>query len=82
MRTWSGALLVGMSLLLGCGECEDDFDCPGDRICRAGQCEAFVCKRHEDCAPAQVCSRNKCRAAPTVEPPPSGDPIKLPGAGG
>lgn len=67
MRAWIAALSIGAALLIGCGECEEDFDCPGSRVCRDGQCERFICRDHRDCPPAQTCASNRCRATPPRE---------------
>ncbi|MCA9542627.1 MAG: hypothetical protein KC620_27210, partial [Myxococcales bacterium] len=42
----------------GCTECEDDYDCGGTLICAEGVCEAFVCRRDEDCPPGHGCAEN------------------------
>lgn len=81
MRT---LLLTLMALTLGCAECEGDFDCPGTQLCNteAGECEAFVCKRAQDCPPGHGCSENRCsEKAPPSEAPPTPDALVLtPGA--
>lgn len=65
--------LMGFALgcVLGCSECEKDFDCPGTKVCNVseGTCEAFACKSDRDCPPTRTCKANHCKA----NRPPSAD---------
>lgn len=56
-------LLMGLAsalLSIGCGECEDDFDCPGQSVCTDAVCARVVCTRDTACPPTQRCSANAC----------------------
>ncbi len=69
-------LLIGL-WGLGCSECEVDYDCPGTRICTDGVCEAFVCRRNEDCPPGNQCAANACRENPAQPAPDAPDAIVI-----
>lgn len=65
-----------MLLLVGCGECADDFDCPGVEVCTDARCERARCTRNEACPPAQVCRANACVEAAAAAPP-IGKPVVI-----
>lgn len=76
----SRLLIAGLlAAALGCAECEQDFDCPGTQLCNAsGECEAFVCKRSQDCPPGHVCGDNRCEErAPSQDAPDAPDALVL-----
>lgn len=63
--------------LSGCGECADDFECPGVQVCTDGRCARARCSQNQACPPAQVCRDNACvRARPVAPPQP--DPVVAP----
>jgi hypothetical protein len=66
-------------LAAGCGECENDYDCPGGQVCNSGSstCEALVCGRDADCAPGQACRSNRCRAGREGDAGPAPDALVL-----
>jgi hypothetical protein len=61
--------LLALTLLTGCGECSDDYDCPGTRVCdpESSTCEALICRADRDCPPAHTCGDNTC--TPTAASP-------------
>lgn len=71
-----GILCALVGLLISCGECEDDFDCPGQSVCTDAVCERVICTRDTACPPGQRCDGNACvpvRAAPAS----AGAPITI-----
>ena len=73
---------IGLALLLsGCGECSDDFDCPGVDVCTDAVCERARCTRDEACPPAQVCRANACVERRAVAPPQPEPVVITPGQG-
>lgn len=67
------AIVLG---LLGCGECEDDYDCPGQAVCTDAVCARVVCTRNTACPPAQRCQANAC-VPQTPEAPQSAAPVTV-----
>ena len=64
------SIVLVAALTLGCGECDNDFNCPGTDICSDGSCERFVCKVSVDCPPGRTCKDNSCkvRTSPPAVP--------------
>lgn len=74
------AALVGLLVAsAGCAECEDDYDCPGARICdrESATCEALVCRVDRDCPPAQTCADNACTPTPATPAPDAPDAVVI-----
>ena len=67
--------------LLGCGECEQDYDCPGRLVCNKSlsQCERFVCKKDQDCGVGHICNENRCEQTTETGPNESVDDLELQG---
>ncbi|PIE20149.1 MAG: hypothetical protein CSA66_01390 [Proteobacteria bacterium] len=57
------ALFVGHACDSDDGGCADDFDCPGEQVCKlsTSSCEPFVCKADDDCTGGQSCDDNVCK---------------------
>ncbi|MEE2756082.1 MAG: hypothetical protein VYA30_05455 [Myxococcota bacterium] len=60
---WRAILLIACLSTHGCGECEEDYDCPGTLICNVAskRCEALVCRSHKDCEVGYSCTENRCQ---------------------
>ena len=58
--------LFAIAYAVGCAECEVDYDCPANEICKAssGQCAAVECTVNQDCPPDRRCTRNQCVESP------------------
>jgi len=44
-------------------QCESDFDCPPDMVCRNGKCisvKEIICKDDDDCPDGYVCRNGEC----------------------
>lgn len=79
-RPLSAAALVGLLVALSaCAECEDDYDCPGARICdrASATCQALVCRVDRDCPPAQTCADNACTPTPATPAPDAPDAVVI-----
>ena len=74
--TWS-ILLTVAPVMYGCGECENDYDCPGNQICQAESnvCEEYVCTSDAECPPGHECTENTCRQTESRSPQPADDLI-------
>ena len=66
-------MLMSLFILHGCGECENDYDCPGHQICQSESkmCEDYICKDDSECSPGHVCRENACIQNESRTPPPS-----------
>ena len=82
MRGFLVAMCIN-GLLVGCGECEEDFDCPGVQACdtEEGTCVALVCREATDCPPAHDCNGNRCVAQDPAGSPPTPDAVVISPAG-
>lgn len=56
------------------GGCLDDTDCPGDGVCRSGQCGPSGCVDDAECPAELVCADRRC-----VDPPECGPAAPCPG---
>jgi hypothetical protein len=65
------AIFLALMLMLGCSECEVDYDCPGTQICNASSqiCERFVCREDAQCPPGHQCQNNRCVQSQSKSPP-------------
>ncbi|MBV70340.1 MAG: hypothetical protein CMH52_03240 [Myxococcales bacterium] len=76
---WKSVLLVACLTVFGCGECEEDYDCPGMLVCNpsSNQCEAFVCRNNRDCEVGYTCSENRCEQSPETRQSGNADELEL-----
>ena len=74
-----GIAALFILLSVGCAECEVDYDCPGNEICKVsvGQCAAVECSANQDCPPDRHCARNQCVASQQESTPDEGDALVL-----
>ena len=83
---WRILSVLVVTVLGGCGECEDDYACPSNQICNVetAQCEDYECRQDRECVPGHRCQNNRCQAQEpktqpaVVEPLPVGKQPKSP----
>ena len=74
-----GSVFILSVYLMGCAECEVDYDCSGNEICKVsvGQCAPVECSLDRDCPPDRYCSRNQCVASQRQNIPDEADALVL-----
>jgi hypothetical protein len=82
-KCWTAVGLLFIFLMIasvGCGECQTDYDCDGLRTCdvESGECSDVECRAAQDCAPAELCSANRCVPAKESTPPGVESAVSLP----